>query len=302
MIHYTFCPSCKSQHIIPVLEANDYTVSNEIFSIWHCADCSLRFTQDIATQDQIGKYYQSDAYISHSDTKQGLVNSIYHRIRKFTLATKRKLIQQQTGLKTGNMLDVGCGTGAFLHTMKNVGWSVTGLEPDETAINKAKTLYQLEPQSPDKLFQFQSDAYDAITMWHVMEHVHQLHEYVAQLKKVLKANGVLFIAVPNYTSFDASHYKAKWAAYDVPRHLYHFSPKSMELLMRQYGMKIKTIKPMWFDSFYVSMLSEKYKENTFGLFSAFIIGFISNVICFFNKRKCSSVVYVIQKDDNIGNG
>jgi 2-polyprenyl-3-methyl-5-hydroxy-6-metoxy-1,4-benzoquinol methylase len=298
MVNYNQCPACKSIDIFPKLEVQDYTVSNEKFSIWHCANCSLRFTQDVADQSAIGKYYQSDNYISHSDTKTGLVNSLYHSIRKFTLNLKRALVQKQTQLKSGSILDIGCGTGAFLNTMKEAGWKITGLEPDETAIKKAKALYQIHPQSPSELFNLSDQQFDAITMWHVLEHVHQLNEYLFQLRKILKDNGTLFIAVPNYTSFDAQFYKETWAAYDVPRHLYHFSPKSIEMLVKRYGMKIKTMKPMWFDSYYVSMLSEKYRDNKLGLIRAFIIGNISNILCLFNKSKCSSVIYVIQKMTN----
>lgn len=298
MVNYNQCPTCKSVDIFPKLESLDYTVSNEKFSIWHCADCTIRFTQDVVEQTTIGKYYQSDSYISHSDTKTGLVNSLYHSIRKFTLNLKKSLVQNQTQLKSGAILDIGCGTGAFLNTMKLAGWKITGLEPDETAIKKAKSLYQIQPQSPSELFNLSEQQFDAITMWHVLEHVHQLNEYLFQLRKILKDKGTLFIAVPNYTSFDAQFYEETWAAYDVPRHLYHFSPKSMELLVKRYGMKIKTVKPMWFDSYYVSMLSEKYRGNKLGLLRAFIIGNISNILCLFNKRKCSSVIYVIQKMNN----
>jgi 2-polyprenyl-3-methyl-5-hydroxy-6-metoxy-1,4-benzoquinol methylase len=298
MVNHNQCPACKSIDIFPKLEAQDYTVSNEKFSIWHCANCSIRFTQDVADQNSIGKYYKSDNYISHSDTKSGLVNSLYHSIRKFTLLLKRKLIQNQTQLKSGTILDIGCGTGAFLNTMKEAGWKITGLEPDDTAITKAKSLYQIQPQPSSELFNMSEQQFDAITMWHVLEHVHQLNEYFFQLRKILKDNGTLFIAVPNYTSFDAYFYKETWAAYDVPRHLYHFSPMSMELLVKRYGMKIKTIKPMWFDSYYVSMLSEKYRGNKLGLLRAVLIGKISNILCLLNKRKCSSVIYVINKMTN----
>lgn len=298
MVNHNQCPACKSIDIFPKLEAQDYTVSNEKFSIWHCANCSIRFTQDVADQNSIGRYYKSDNYISHSDTKSGLVNSLYHSIRKFTLLLKRKLIQNQTQLKSGTILDIGCGTGAFLNTMKEAGWKITGLEPDDRAIAKAKSLYQIQPQSSSELFNMSEQQFDAITMWHVLEHVHQLNEYFFQIRKILKDNGTLFIAVPNYTSFDAYFYKETWAAYDVPRHLYHFSPMSMELLVKRYGMKIKTIKPMWFDSYYVSMLSEKYRGNKLGLFRAVLIGKISNILCLLNKRKCSSVIYVINKMTN----
>ena len=298
MITYNQCPVCKSIDIFPKLDVKDYTVSKETFSIWHCTNCTLRFTQNMADQTMIGKYYQSEDYISHSDTKEGLVNSLYHSIRKFTLYLKKSLVQNQTKMKSGKILDIGCGTGAFLNTMKESGWVITGLEPDETASKKAKSLYNIQTQSPTTLFELSEKQFDAITMWHVLEHVHQLEQYMLQLRKILKDDGTLFIAVPNYTSFDASYYKEFWAAYDVPRHLYHFSPKSMDVLVEKFGMKVKTVRRMWFDSFYVSMLSENYKGNKLGLVRAVIIGKLSNLKSFLNRKKCSSVIYVIQKSKN----
>jgi SAM-dependent methyltransferase len=295
MINYSSCPVCNSKKISSVFSAIDYTVSKSNFSIWECEICSFRFTQDVPSQHEIGPYYQSHAYISHTDTKEGLVNRLYHSVRNFTLKSKRKLVEIQTQKSSGNMLDVGCGTGAFLNEMKSSGWTITGLEPDEQASKNAHELYNITTKKPDQLFHLPKNNFDAITMWHVLEHVHQLPEYLETLKALLTDNGVLFIAVPNYTSYDASHYKQCWAAYDVPRHLYHFSPKSMELLLSTFGLKLKIIKPMWFDSFYVSMLSEQIKNNKGNIIKAFFIGALSNFYAFFNRKKCSSVIYVIEK-------
>jgi SAM-dependent methyltransferase len=295
MIHYSNCPVCLSESIIEEFSAEDNTVSHEMFSIWKCNTCSVRFTQDIPEQDVIGKYYQSDSYVSHSDTKRGFINAMYHHVRNYTLNLKRKLVEKEVGTQSGDILDIGCGTGAFLNNMKNAGWSVTGLEPDETAKAKAFELYKINPQQPSSLFQLEGKTYDAITLWHVLEHVHQLDDYMQQLKKILKDKGAIFIAVPNHTSNDAGYYKEKWAAYDVPRHLYHFSPNSMEVLLQRHGMKLKKIKPMWFDSFYVSMLSEKIKTGKNNIIKALIRGGVSNLQTVLNRRKCSSLIYIITK-------
>lgn len=295
MVTYTSCPVCKSTQIQPQLSAKDYTVSGESFSIVACNNCTHLFTQNVAQQNEIAKYYASENYISHSDTQVGLVNKLYHSIRKKTLQSKKKLIEKETQKSTGNILDIGCGTGGFLNTMEIGGWEITGLEPDENARVKAKTLYGIEPQPSINIFNLQDNIYDAITMWHVLEHVHQLHEYIRQLKNMLTEKGKIFIAVPNYTSYDAQHYGQFWAAYDVPRHLYHFSPASMKKLVEEHGLTIKKIKPMWFDSFYVSMLSEKYKSGTGNLIKAFLIGFVSNIKTLFNSKKCSSLIYIIEK-------
>jgi 2-polyprenyl-3-methyl-5-hydroxy-6-metoxy-1,4-benzoquinol methylase len=295
MIHYTGCPICNSNNIQEQLSAKDHTVSQQVFSIWHCNACTARFTQDVPSQDAIGAYYASENYISHSDTKKGIINSLYHLIRKRTLGAKRRLVINSTGVIKGVILDIGCGTGAFLNTMKEADWNITGLEPDNVARTKAEELYKILSQEPEKLFELTPASFNAITMWHVLEHVHELHAYIKQIENLLAPGGKAFIAVPNYTSKDADIYAAHWAAYDVPRHLYHFSPQSMETLLVQHGLKLIAVKPMWFDSFYVSMLSEQYKNGKGNIIRAVLNGFISNLKAWGNIRKCSSVIYVISK-------
>lgn len=295
MIHYTACPVCNSNNIQEQLSAKDYTVSQNLFSIWHCNACTVRFTQDVPGQDAIGAYYASENYISHSDTRKGIINSLYHMVRKRTLGAKRRLVINAAGITKGAILDIGCGTGAFLNTMKEAAWEITGLEPDSVARTKAAELYHIMPQEPGKLFELPPASFNAITMWHVLEHVHELHAYIKQIEKLLAPGGKAFIAVPNYTSKDADIYKAYWAAYDVPRHLYHFSPQSMETLLAQHGLKLTAVKPMWFDSFYVSMLSEQYKNGKGNIIKAVFNGFVSNLKAWGNTRKCSSVIYVISK-------
>ncbi len=296
MIHYTNCPICSSGNIAAALIAKDHTVSKKEFAVWHCNDCRARFTQDVPEQNAIGVYYQSDNYISHSDTKKGFINSLYHAVRKRTLNKKRQLVIDQVGMSKGEILDIGCGTGAFLNTMKMAGWGITGLEPDDTARKKANELYHIDPQSPSKLFELKRGAYHAITMWHVLEHVHELHAYIKQLANLITPQGKIFIAVPNYTSKDAEIYGADWAAYDVPRHLYHFSPASMEKLFKTYNLKLTAIKPMWYDSFYVSMLSEQYKNGKGNIIKAFWNGLRSNIKAVGDNKKCSSVIYIVSRE------
>jgi hypothetical protein len=179
--------------------------------------------------------------------------------------------------------------------MKERGWEITGIEPDEGARQKAKTLFNIELKETDSFHQLSEISYDAITLWHVLEHVHQLHDYVELLKALLKSNGKIFIAVPNYSSLDSSIYKLYWAAYDVPRHLYHFSPKSIDVLMSQHGLKVISKKPMWFDSFYISLLSSKYKNGKTKWISAGLSGLRSNLRALTNKDYCSSIIYIIGK-------
>lgn len=297
MIHYDSCPACNSSNISRVISARDYTVSKETFEIWQCAHCSLRFTQDIPGPADIGKYYQSEDYISHTETKKGIVNFLYLQVRRFTLRSKQKLIEKITGIKRGALLDVGAGTGAFVNHVQSAGWRAEGVEPDEQAIKRAAATYGVQLKHSSALFELTAGSYDVITLWHVLEHVHDLHGYIEQIKHLCKPGGKIFIAVPNYTSYDAEKYGAAWAAYDVPRHLYHFSPAAMNELMKKHGCSIESIHPMWFDSFYVSLLSEKYLAGSSNLVKGFLRGLTSNSKAFSNHRKASSVIYVVKKEN-----
>ena len=298
MIYNARCPLCKSDQVNAAFSAEDYTVSHEHFILMRCQACTGLFTQDAPDSNDIGRYYASDNYISHSNTRRGLINRLYHSVRKRTLKSKRRLLQKALSMQTGTLLDVGCGTGAFLQYMQQVGWQVTGIEPDETARQNARTLHDVHPLAPHELFYLPRQSFDAITLWHVLEHVHELDQYMEQLKDLLKDNGRMFIAVPNYTSSDAAHYGAAWAAWDVPRHLYHFSPQSMRMLMGRFGLSVQQLKPMWYDAFYVSLLSEEYKGSRSKL-KAFINGFRSNLRSIDHADRCSSVIYIISKNAGI---
>jgi len=292
---YRACPICNSSQISEVVKAVDYTVSRETFSVWHCRDCSTRFTQDIPIEEEIGQYYKAEEYVSHTNTSKGLINFLYQRVKRYTLVQKRNLVQRESGVKRSNVLDIGCGTGDFLGAMTKIGWRVYGLEPDDGARRLAKENHGLEIQENKGLFSFADDMFMAVTMWHVLEHVHKLHDYLQTIKRVLRDNGTLFIAVPNYQSVDAEVYQGHWAAYDVPRHLYHFSPKGMETLLAHNGFEIHKKLIMPFDSFYVSLLSEKYKHGGTRLVSAFWNGLKSFLKARRNPDKSSSILYIVRK-------
>lgn len=255
----------------------------------------MRFTQDVPDAQGILPYYQSETYISHTNTSKGLINGLYQFIRRITTRRKRKLIRRYTGKRRGDLLDLGSGTGNFARAMKVAGWKVTGLEPDREARAIARQLNDIELDDIERFYEMHAASFDAITLWHVLEHVHELHPYVQQLKKLLKPDGRLFIAVPNYRSKDAAVYGEYWAAYDVPRHLYHFSPASMEFLLRQNGLRLEKVKPMWYDSFYISLLSSKYKHGKANLFTAGWNGLTSNFNALRDTRRCSSVIYIVSK-------
>jgi SAM-dependent methyltransferase len=296
MITYNACPACSGRDIHEVLRVKDFTVSGRVFPVCHCDNCTLRFTQDVPGDMEIGAYYQSADYVSHTDTRKGLINKLYHLVRNLTLKSKRKLIEKGFVGNAGRILDYGCGTGAFLHEMKQAGWEIAGLEPDPGARGLARKLNGENIIAPDSFHLFPDNHFDRITLWHVLEHVHLLHKTMKQLHRVLKPGGKIFIAVPNYTSMDAAYYGSSWAAWDVPRHLYHFSPTSMKKLLPASGFSLQSVHPMWFDSFYVSMLSEKYKTGNNHYLRAFYKGIQSNVRAIQNKELCSSLIYMAIKE------
>ena len=291
-ISYSKCPVCHHEGIWKVLSAKDYTVSGQTFEVWSCKNCEARFTQEVPSEETIGAFYESEEYISHSNTSKGLVNTLYQQVRNITLDQKRKLILSVSGKSQGSILDIGCGTGEFLGKMKDTGWETRGLEPSESARNQARENFQIEVSDPSDLFDLDENQFDVITMWHVLEHVHRLHAYMDKIHEILKPGGTLIIAVPNYQSLDADFYGEEWAAYDVPRHLYHFSPKSMNQLLEDHQFTLAQEKPMPFDGFYVSLLSEKYKHGKSRLIHGFWTGFRSYLKSVGNVKNCSSVMYI----------
>jgi len=290
-VHHTVCPGCNSGSLRSVLEVKDFSVSGHLFSLNECNECGLRFTQDAPGPDSIAPYYQFEQYISHTNTNKGLVNKLYQGVRKFTLRQKRKLIQKSSGCQTGHLLDVGCGTGAFASAMQRAGWTVTALEPDAGARNIAREQFGVQAVDSAQLYQLPEAQYDVITLWHVLEHMHQLKDVLVQLRKLLKPEGTLFIAVPNYMSYDAMAFGEYWAAYDVPRHLYHFTPRSMRALLSAHQLVVTETLPMWFDSFYVSLLSTANRSGRTDYVKAFLTGCISNLRALADTEKCSSIIY-----------
>ncbi|HEY8387957.1 MAG TPA: class I SAM-dependent methyltransferase [Parasegetibacter sp.] len=291
VVHYNACPVCGSEQIKLFSPVKDYSISGEVFEVMECISCSVRFTQNAPSQEEIGPYYKAEHYISHSDSNKGLINRLYQKVRHVTVRKKANLIEEITNKHEGEVLDVGCGTGYFLAEMKSRGWTAEGLEPDPDARTLAASVNNIQSSDISHLFEIRAGSKDAVTLWHVLEHVHQLHDYMKRFKEILAPDGKLVIAVPNYTSYDSRHYGTFWAAYDVPRHLYHFSPKSLKILAERHGMQVDSLHPMWYDSFYVSMLSEKYKKGS--MVKAGITGLISNFRTFFNKEQCSSLIYVL---------
>ncbi|MDX1629709.1 MAG: class I SAM-dependent methyltransferase [Fulvivirga sp.] len=286
------CPLCDSGHFTNYLICKDHSVSQEQFAIVQCTNCSFLFTNPRPASDQLSQYYDSKEYISHQDKGNTPINFIYRLTRKFTLKRKVKLIGNVS--KKKNLLDIGCGTGHFLDAAKSANWQVTGIEPNDTArkqaIQKGIPVFdQLESLKKD-------NKYHCITLWHVLEHIPDINKSLQLISKHMPPSGTLIVAVPNADSYDAGHYKDKWAAYDVPRHLYHFTPATMKALMKKHGLKVKAIKPMKLDAYYVSLLSEKYlKPGIFNYLKAIVTGWKSNKYANKNNNNYSSLIFIIKK-------
>ena len=272
------------------LKCKDYTVSRETFSIYIDKKSQLLITTPRPSVHDLSRYYDSDEYISHSDSKKSFIDKVYQIVRNYTTKQKVKLINSFSATNK-SVLDIGSGTGDFLLACKQNGWSIDGVEPNNKA-NKETRSKTVTEISKD-ISELENKQYDVITMWHVLEHVPNLNEYIFILKKILKPDGVLVVAVPNHKSYDASYYKEFWAAYDVPRHLWHFSRLSIDKLFQFANMKVTKVLPMKFDSFYVSLLSEKYKTGKSNFIKAFFIGLQSNLKARTSKEY-SSLIYVIK--------
>lgn len=271
------------------ITVKDFSVSGESFSLLLNEEYQILKTHPQPTLDKLGSYYEFEDYISHTDGKRTLFEKMYHFIKRKAIRDKVKLINSYQPLK-GRILDIGAGTGDFLLECKNQNWDILGIEPNDKAkgIALGKGV-----KFGDTIEKLESNSFDVITMWHVLEHVPDVEHQVAELKRLLKPSGTIIIAVPNFKSYDANYYKEFWAAYDVPRHLWHFSKTAIEKLFDKQNMNLEDVKPMWFDSFYVSLLSEKYKSGKMNFISGFFIGLISNVSGFF-KNEFSSHIYVLK--------
>ncbi|MFD2999847.1 class I SAM-dependent methyltransferase [Pontibacter toksunensis] len=286
------CPICGKDEFKNFLVVTDNAVSKESFVIVECENCSFKFTNPRPDLQSIGQYYESEEYISHSNTKSGIINRAYHVVRSITTKQKVELINRHTPAK-GTILDYGCGTGVFLSACKKDGWEVRGVEPNDKAREAAST--ETGELIAKSLQEIQGEKFEVITLWHVLEHIHTLNETVSQLLESLQEDGTLIIAVPNADSHDAKEYKADWAAYDVPRHLYHFTQPTMKRFLKKHKMVLEEVLPMKFDAYYVSMLSEKHKDGKTKMISSVLNGYKSNSYAEKNGNDYSSLIFVAKR-------
>lgn len=291
--NYNCCPVCDDVSFSHYLTVVDHMITKNVFNIVKCNLCGFHFTNPIPSEEVIGNYYKSENYISHSSSKTGFINKVYNVVRNITLKQKVNLVSRLANGK--NLLDVGSGTGHFLNASKVAGFDVQGLEPDDDAKSFAKNEFSLILEDLNEIAQIDSNSKDVITMWHVLEHVYNLKRDLSEFVRVLNEDGVFIVAVPNMSSWDAKHYGTFWAAYDVPRHLYHFQEPTIKNLFAKFNLECVEILPMKFDSFYVSMLSEKYKSGN--ILSGLLNGLKSNLKA--KNNGYSSQIYVFKKNKAI---
>lgn len=287
------CLICDNKAFTTVINVKDYFLTGEEFAIYKCSECGLLITRPMPELSKLGSYYASENYISHSDEQKDLLSKVYHFVRNYTHKRKYKLLKKYS---SGNsVLDIGCATGEFLHYCASQGMKTTGVEPNDKARLVAQSRFKLEVATEPEIESLETESFDLITMWHVLEHVPDLNHRMQDIYRLLKKDGFAFIALPNHASYDASFYYRFWAAWDVPRHLYHFDRKSLYALATKHGFEVVSALPMLFDSYYVSLLSEKYMKGKQSYFKAFLRGFVSNSKARTGTGEYSSLIYVLRK-------
>lgn len=283
------CPVCQQTEFREFIKAKDNLITKDVFQIVKCNNCSFIFTNPRPFEYELGKYYQSAEYDSHKHKSASLKDILYNTVRRISTRKKLDYINKISSGK--NLLDIGAGAGYFLNFCKKNDWRVEGLEPNLKSFPnidsniKIHTDYKTIPK----------EKFDVITMWHSLEHISEIDYALQTISSALKPDGKLIVAVPNIASYDFKKYQESWAALDVPRHLYHFTQDSMKLLAERYNLKVTKVMPLIFDSFYVSLLSEKYKTGKLNYLKAFRTGLKSNQWAKENNHNYSSLMYTLTK-------
>jgi len=295
MIHHDICPLCSNPEISHFLSCTDNLVSKKAFDIYRCTNCGFVFTQDYPDEAEISGYYESDDYISHSDTNKGLTDKVYQVIRRIMLTRKKRLISKITGLSTGSILDIGSGTGYFLNTMKKSGWHINGVEINAKAREYASSRFGIDTIPPEKIGLISGKSFDCVTLWHVLEHFHGPYKYMEEIRRLLKDDGVCIVALPNSNSFDSKHFGKKWAAYDVPRHIWHYNPSTFTMFADRNKFKVIEKHNLPLDVFYISILSEKYSGSKIAFLRGAAKGAIFLIRSWLIRSGNSSIIYILKK-------
>lgn len=286
------CPWCGTPSESHYLHLKDYFLSQEEFDIFECKNCGLLFTEPRPNAYVIGKYYQSDEYYSHQQNQKGFIPRLYEKVKSINL--KNKVNMAIGNLPQGRLLDIGCGVGDFLCQVRKNNWEVVGIEPSDDAKNIAESRLGFRPIAPEASNALPDASFDVITLWHVLEHIDDLHFQTSEMVRLLKPGGRLIIALPNYQSFDCQYFKDKWAAWDVPRHLQHFSPQTLQRMIVSLGFSYMDTKKLVWDAYYISFLSERYAQRNLPLLRGAWVGLRSNCKAH-RSGMYSSLVYRFQK-------
>lgn len=289
------CPACGASDNTGLYKAKDHLVSGRDFMIRRCNACGMGWTTDPPSESDAGKYYVSEDYISHTDRKQTTADYLYHLARSFMLGRKKRLVTSFTGKRTGVVIDIGSGTGYFPAYMKKKGWKATGIEISEAARKYSAEKFGLEVIAPANVKALPSGTADCITLWHVLEHLYNPAEWIEEIFRILKHEGICIIALPNFSSADSEWFGNRWAALDVPRHLWHFTPGSLRLFAERNGFSCERIISLPLDLFYISMLSFRNQGSRMPLIRGLLTGTFLAVRSSFRKYRASSLVYVLSK-------
>jgi len=290
----TTCITCGDSDSQRVLEIEDHLVSHEIFHIEHCPTCNFRYISNPPPEDQAYRYYETDEYVEHSDSADGIVNTVYHYARRWMLRHKHGLLQSER--RTKKLLDFGTGTGYFIKSMKDYGYDVSGVEISPKARSFCKASFDLDVRDPKEIFDedFPS-GYGYITFWHVLEHVYEPDKSLKRLGELLADDGMIVVALPNYTCAEESVYKTYWNGYDVPRHLWHWDKESFTRFVGECGYRVKKTKILPLDPFYNCLISESYRKNKLAYLLIPFVGTWSLLRGLFSHKSASSIIYFLER-------
>jgi 2-polyprenyl-3-methyl-5-hydroxy-6-metoxy-1,4-benzoquinol methylase len=289
------CPACSAAETVDLFRARDHLVSGREYLIRRCVACGMGWTADPPAEEKAGRYYLSGEYISHTDRKKSFSDHLYHLARNYMLGRKYRLTTTVTGKRSGTLLDIGCGTGYYAAFMKKRGWQVSGIEPNDLAREYTSSHFGISVTTPDRIRDFASGSLDCITFWHVLEHLYDPGRWLNEVRRLLKDDGRCIIALPNFSSADAEWFGNRWAALDVPRHLWHFTPDAFKQFIGARGFTCEMIVPLPLDLFYISSLSYRNNGNLLPLARGVLTGLVIALRNLLRKEKASSLIYVISK-------
>jgi len=223
------CIACDSADLAPLYStvSPDGLLAKE-YEILRCSACGMGYTRPVPTREELAILYSGDYHAPERATRFGRCAEF---LRRLFLAHRFKLIAQE--VKGGALLDYGCGNGEFVEYARGEAVDAVGIEPNYPASSRfvKNSTNELPPDA----------RYDLITLWHVLEHIERPEEELRALAGRLADNGRIFISVPNFRSWEARFGKRMWFHLDAPRHICHYTPRSLELVMRKSGLRLKTL-------------------------------------------------------------